>query len=95
MCGQGEPNGIIHLDFPKVFGKVPQQRLLKKGIGPGIGGEVLTGRNHLLKAKEKKVGGNNVCSRKHQGAVQGLPSMYSKMISKRRQILKLAADTKD
>lgn len=29
--------------FPKVFGKVPQQRLLKEGGSPGTGGEILTG----------------------------------------------------
>lgn len=48
----------------------------------------------MLKGKEQKVGGNNLCSRKHQGAVWGLRSAYSKMISKSWQILKFAADTK-
>lgn len=40
---QGESTEIIPLDFPKVFGKVPQQRLLKEGSSLGTGGEILTG----------------------------------------------------
>lgn len=59
-----------------------------------MGCQALTGSNHLLKAKEKKVGGKKLCSRNHQGAVQGLPSAHSTIISKCRQILKFAADTK-
>lgn len=55
-----EPTGIIHLHFSKVFGRVHQQRLLKKGSRPGIGGKVFRGRNRLLKGKKQKVGGNNL-----------------------------------
>ena len=93
MYGQGEPTGVVRLDFPKVFGKVPQQRLLKKGSRPGTGDEVLTGRKHLLKGKKQKVEGNSLRSREHQRAVQGLRAACSKMISKSRQILKFAANT--
>jgi len=74
----GKPVDNIHLDFAKVFDKVPYQRLFNKLRSHGIGGEISVWIESWLTGRRQKVGLNReysdwscVVSGVPQGSVLG------------------------
>jgi ribonuclease P/MRP protein subunit RPP40 len=75
---EGKPVDVIYLDFSKAFDKVPHQRLYRKLLAHGIGGQILEWVKNWLTGRRQKVGVNktysgweNVISGVPQGSVLG------------------------
>jgi ribonuclease P/MRP protein subunit RPP40 len=75
---KGRPVDVIYLDFSKAFDKVPHERLFRKLLAHGIGGNILEWVRKWLTGRRQKVGVNktysgweNVISGVPQGSVLG------------------------
>ena len=63
---------IIYLDFAKAFDKVPYQRLFKKVVAHGIGGNISMWIRNWLTGRRQKVGINKSYSN-WQDVLSGVP----------------------
>jgi hypothetical protein len=59
---EGRPFDVIYLDFSKAFDKVPHQRLFRKLLAHGIGGQILEWVKNWLTGRRQKVGVNKTYS---------------------------------
>ena len=69
---EGKPVDIIYLDFAKAFDKVPHQRLFKKVVAHGIGGNISLWIQNWLTGRRQKVGINKSYSN-WQDVLSGVP----------------------
>jgi ribonucleases P/MRP protein subunit RPP40 len=69
---ESKPVDIIYLDFAKAFDKVPYQRLFKKLISHGVGGNILEWVKTWLTGRRQKVGINR-CYSRWKDVLSGVP----------------------